>query len=91
MANRLRPGEADPELAAHPEVRDHGVTVVERPPEVLAAAPNGGDGVAAQHGLEVRGATFVPADGAVVEDLDVGDSTADQMRAEPAADDLDLR
>jgi hypothetical protein len=71
-------------------VGDDGITVLQRPPEVLAAAPDCGDAMARQDRTEIRGPTGVSPDGAVVEHLDVGDAAADQMRAEPATHDLDL-
>jgi hypothetical protein len=80
----------DPELAAHAQVRDHGITVVQRPPQVLAPPAHRGDRMAGKDGPKVGRTAGMPAHGTIVEDLDVGHPAADQMGGQSAADDLDF-
>ena len=65
-----RPGVGDEHLAAHAEVREHGVVAaaVELQPQVLAAAPGRGDRAARQPGGEVGAAREVAAHRARVGD-----------------------
>ena len=65
-----RRGALDQHLAAHAEVAEQGVAVVERQPEVLAAAAGGVDPAAGQRGGEAVGPARVAAYRARVQHLD---------------------
>ena len=65
-----RAGRLDQHLAAHAEVAEQGVAVVERQPEVLAAAAGGLDPAAGQRGGEAGRAARVAAYRAGVQHLD---------------------
>ena len=66
-------------LAAHAEVAEQGVAVVERQPEVLAAPAGGLDPAAGQGGGEAGGPARVAADRARVQHLDLGQPGADDV------------
>ncbi len=78
------------QLAAHAEVAEEGVTVVEGQPQVLAAAPGRLDAAPGQGVGEPRGAARVAAHGAGMEDVDPGDGGAEDVALEAGPDDLDL-
>ncbi|GAB3871983.1 hypothetical protein GCM10027610_136640 [Dactylosporangium cerinum] len=78
------------QLAGHPEVTDEGVLVVEREPQVLAAALDGTDEPAGEDVGEVDGAGQVAADRPRVQHLDGRDAPAGDPFVESAADGLDL-
>ena len=78
------------QLAAHAEVGQEGVAVVERQPQVLAAAPGLLDAPAGQPGREVVGAGGVAPYRTGMQYVDRGDGAADHVGLEAEADDLDL-
>jgi hypothetical protein len=80
----------DEELPAHAEVGQEGVGVVQRQPEVLAAAAHPGHDPARGGGCEVRRSGQVPADRARVEDLDGVDAVTHDVLRQTSAYDLDL-
>jgi hypothetical protein len=81
----------DQELAAHAEVGEDRLTgVLQGQPQVLAAAAGRADAVALQAVGEVVGAGDVPAHGARVQDLGVGDGAVGDPALQAAPDDLDL-
>lgn len=77
-------------LAAHSEVRQDRVAVVEGKPEVLAS-PAGGDDLSAGHLRgEVGGPGGMPAQRPWVEYVDRGDGPPDHMALQSQPDDLYL-
>jgi hypothetical protein len=81
---------ADQELAAHPQVREQRLRVVEDEPEVLAAPFRAQEGTAGHRGGEPVRAGDVPAYRPEVEHLGRGDRTAHDMALDPGADGLNL-
>ena len=84
-------GRVHPELPAHAEVRQQGVAVGERQPQVLPAPGGLGERAAGQRGGEVVGAGEVAAYGPGVQDLDPLDAGAGHGVGQPTPDGLDLR
>ena len=83
-ARRGAPRLLDEQLAAHAEVGEQGVAVVERQPEVLAAAPGGLEPAAGERRGEAGRAAEVAADRARVEDLTDPIGAADHVRSRPS-------
>ena len=78
------------ELAAHAEVAEQCVAVVEGQPEVLAPATGVLDAPAGQRGREPSRTARVAAYGTGVQHLDRGDDGAEHVAGQPGADHLDL-
>ena len=78
------------QLAAHPEVAEEGVAVVEREPEVLAAAQGALEPATGQRGGEAGRAAQVAAYRTGVQDGDRLDGAADDVAGQAVADGLDL-
>src|SRR4029079_15744012 len=82
----------DEHLAAHAEVREHGlVPRLELQPQVLAATADLGDRAAVQAGGEIGVPGDVAAHGARVRDRDLDDRALQHVLGEASPDDLDLR
>ena len=90
VRRELAVGLADQQLAAHAEVREECLVIVEGEPHVLAAAFRAGERAADHRGGEPGRAGGVAADRARVKDLGGGDGAADHVAFEARADGLDL-
>jgi hypothetical protein len=83
-------GVADQELAAHPQVREQRLAVVEGEPEVLAAPFGAQERAACHRGGEPVWSRKVAAHRPRVHDLGRGDRAAHDVLLNPGADGLDL-
>ena len=83
-------GVADQELAAHPQVREQRLRIIEGEPEVLAAAFGAQERAAGHRGGEPVWPGKVAAYRPRVHDLGRGDRATDDVLLNPGADGLDL-
>ncbi len=77
-------------LPAHPQVGEHGGTVGQVEPQVLAPAPRGRDLGTGEPTDEVGLTGHMTPDRPRVQDLDRGHRAPDHMGFEAGSDDLDL-
>src|SRR5215213_10038988 len=79
-----------PELTTHAQVREQRIAVDEGQPEILSSTSRLGEGPSGQCRLEIVLAWKVPADGACVQHLYLGDRASGDGGGETSSDGLDL-
>lgn len=91
LARQLGGGGVHPELAAHPEVRQDRIAVLQRQPQVLAAPARLAEAASGQGGGKVLGPGSVTPNRTRMEDAHGVHPTARDDGRETAPDGLDLR